>query len=142
MNLIPPLSCRPGRRPERGAAMVETALALLVFVVLVCGIMQLGLIGAISNCVSFAAQQAARWASTRGSTSGHAATAADVQGIAQQYAAPFNTAALAVDVKWSPDNKPGSSVTVKVSYLLGPSLLPISKTALNLRATAAQRVVQ
>jgi Flp pilus assembly protein TadG len=122
--------------------MVESALALLVFIVLVAGIMQLGLVGAISNSVSFAAEQAARWASTRGSSSGHAATASDIRSIAQQYATPFNTTSLSVTVTWSPDNKPGSSVTVKVAYALGPSFLPVSRTGLNLQATASQRVVQ
>jgi hypothetical protein len=113
--------------------MVETALALLIFIVLVSGIMQLGLGGAISNCVSFSAQEVARWASMRGSSSGHAVSTTDIMSIAQLYATPSNTGALSVTLTWSPDNKPGSSVTVQVAYLLGLSFLPISSTPLNVR---------
>ena len=130
------------RRSQRGIALVEGALALLVFLILVDGIMELGLIGGISNSVSFAAQRAARYASTRGSTSGHAATASDIQGVAQEYAIPFNTSALSVNVSWSPDNTPGSTVTVKVSYVLGPSLAPISTAPMHLAASASAVIVQ
>jgi Flp pilus assembly protein TadG len=126
----------------RGATLVEGALALLVFMVLIAGTLQLGLVGAISNTVSFAAQRAARYASVRGSSSGHAASTGDVQSMAQQYAAPFNGAGLSVTVTWVPDNNPGSTVTVKVAYSLRPALVPISRTALNLQATASQSIVQ
>lgn len=130
------------RRSQRGATMVEGALTLLVFGVLIAGTMQLGLVGAISNSISFAAQRAARYASVRGGTSGHPATVADIQSIGRQYATPFNGTALTVNVTWSPDNNPGSRVTVKVAYNLTPSLLPIAKGALNMQATASQSIVQ
>lgn len=122
--------------------MVEGAFAMLVFAVLVAGIMELGLIGAIASTVSFAAQRAARYASVRGSASGHPAAAADIRGIAQQYAAPFNTAALSTTVSWTPNNNPGSTVKVQVAYALAPSLMPLDMSALTLRATACQTIVQ
>ena len=135
-------TARRRRQRQRGATLVEGALALMVFAVLVAGILQLGLAGAISNTVSFAAQRAARYASVRGSASGHAATATDVQSMARQYAAPFNGTGLSVTVTWTPNNSPGSTVTVNVACSLTPSLLPITKTALNLKATAARTIVQ
>jgi len=135
-------STRFGRRAGRGAALIEDALAFLVFAVLAAGIMELGLAGAIANTVSFAAQRAARYASVNGSASGHAATVSAIQGIAQQYAAPFNGAALTTSVSWSPDNNPGSAVTVTVGYALTPALLPISSTGFTLHATASHRIIQ
>jgi Flp pilus assembly protein TadG len=135
-------SAQRRRRGQRGATLVEGALAFLVFAVLMAGILQLGLVGAISSTVSFAAQRAVRYASVRGGSSGHAATVGDIQSAARQYAAPFNGDGLSVTVTWSPDNNAGSRVTVKVAYNLTPSLLPITRSALNLQATASQSIVQ
>ena len=122
--------------------MIEGALALMAFAILIAGIMELGFAGLVANSVTFAAQRAARFASVRGSASGHPATAADVQSTAQQYAIPLAPASLAVTVTWTPDNNPGSTVSVKVSYAFKPALMPISPTALTLQSTAAQLIVQ
>ena len=95
--------------------MVESALAMLVFAVLVAGVMELGLALFVSNSIAFAAQRAARYASVRGSGSGHPATVSDIQPNAQSYAAPLATGALSVAVSWTPDNTPGSTVQVRMS---------------------------
>jgi hypothetical protein len=76
--------------------------------------MKVGLAGMISNSVSFAAQRAARYASVRGSASGNAATAAQIQAVALGYAEPLNTGNLTVSVTWTPNNTPGSTVQVAV----------------------------
>jgi Flp pilus assembly protein TadG len=117
-------------------------MVLLSFAVLMGGMMEVGIAGLISNSVSFAAQRAARYASVRGSASGHAASAADIQTIAQQYAAPLSTSAITVSVTWTPNNAPGSTVQVVVSYAIRPAFLPVSAGALTLAGTARQIVVQ
>lgn len=131
-----------GSRTRRGSAMIEDALAMMVFAVLVAGLMELGFTGLAANTVSFAAQRAARYAAVRGSGSGHPATAANIQSIAQQYAIPLSSSGVMVNVTWSPNNKPGSTVQVQVSYALLPALLPIAKSGLTLKATACQTIVQ
>jgi len=127
---------------NRGSTLVESALALTSWSILMAGIMELGFTGLISNSVSFAAQRAARYASVRGRTSGHAASTADIQSIANQAAAPISAGMLTVTVTWTPDNNPGSTVQVKVACSVKPALLPLSATPLTLRSTAAQTVVQ
>lgn len=131
-----------GANSRRGAAMVEAALVFLVFAVLLAGIMELGLIGFAGNAVTFAAHRAARFASLRGSTSGHPATAADIRAIAVDYAAPLNGSNVTVTVTWLSDNAPGSSVEVTVAYAIRPSVLPIYATTLSLRSTARHRITQ
>jgi Flp pilus assembly protein TadG len=130
------------RRACRGVAMIEGALVFMVFAVLIAGIMELGILGFAANAVTFAAHRAARFASVRGSTSGHAATAADVRAVANSYASPLNPSNLTVTVTWLPDNTPGNSVEVTVAYALCPAVLPLSAQALSLRSTARQRVLQ
>jgi len=130
------------RRSCRGSAMVEGALVFLVFAVLMAAVFELGIVGFASNSVSFAAHRGARFASLRGSTSGHAATIDEIRESAKASAAPLNLSNLNVDVLWLPDNQPGSSVQVTVSYAIRPALAPLSSGALTLRSTARARIVQ
>jgi len=129
-------------RRRRGSTLIESALAFSSFAILLAGIMELGFAGFASDAVTFAAQRAARFASVRGSASGHAATTADIQSTARQYAAPLAPASLTVNVSWSPNNNPGSTVTVTVSCSIRPSLLPLSAVPLNLQSRAAALIIQ
>jgi Flp pilus assembly protein TadG len=122
--------------------MVESALAMLVFAVLVAGVMELGLVLFVSNSIAFAAQRAARYASIRGNASGHPATVGDIQANAQSYATPLANGALSVAVSWTPNNTPGSTVQVSVSYSIRPLLLPLSPGMLTLQSTARQTIAQ
>src|SRR5947209_4626724 len=74
--------------------------------------------------------------------SGHAASAADVQAVAQQYAAPLSTGAMTVAVTWSPDKSPGSTVEVRVSYSFAPEMMPVASRVLTFQSTARQVIVQ
>ena len=133
-------SARRSRR--RGSTLVESALVMLVFGVLIAGIMEVGVIGFAANAVTFAAHRAARFGSLRGSTSGHAATSDDIKASAASYAAPLNAGNLTVAVSWVPNNQPGSSVQVTVSYVLRPVVLPLSAHLLTLESTARERITQ
>ncbi|HYW47765.1 MAG TPA: TadE family protein [Bryobacteraceae bacterium] len=127
---------------RRGSTLIESALTLASFAILMAGIMELGFTGLVSNSISFAAQRAARYASVRGSASGHPAAVSDIQATAQQYASPLNPIDLTVTVTWTPNNNPGSLVEVDVSYSFTPTLLPLSATALTLKSKARQAIVQ
>jgi Flp pilus assembly protein TadG len=127
---------------RRGSTLVESALALASFAILLAGIMEVCLALFVANSVTFAAQRAARYASVRGSASGHAASLADVQGVAQQNAAPLSAGSVTINVTWTPDNKPGSTVQVQVSFAFKPSILPLDGNALTLQSTARQTIVQ
>ncbi len=119
--------------------MVESALVFLVFMVLIAGLVQLGVVGLAMNSMTFAARRAARFASLRGSSSGHPASLADVQASARSYAAPFASQDVNVAVTWLPDNHTGSSVRVVVSYRMNSIVLP---APINLQSTALQVISQ
>jgi Flp pilus assembly protein TadG len=127
---------------RRGSTMIESALAMVVFALIVAGTVELSVAGLASNSIAFAAQRAARYASVRGSASGHPATVADIQANALSYAAPLTTANLAVNVSWTPNNSPGSTVLVTVSYDIKPSMLLVSSGKLTLRCSARQTISQ
>ena len=113
----------------------------MVFGILLAGIMELGVVGLASSSISFAAERAARYAAVRGSGSGHPATVADIRATALAYAVPLNSAAVTVTVTWTPNNDPGSTVRVKVSYSF-TSLRPISSGPMILQSTAQQMITQ
>jgi len=132
------------RRPDgrRGSTLIESTLVLLSFAVFLGGIMEVGFAGMAANAVAFAAQRAARWASVRGSASGHVASLADVQNIAKQYATPLNPSSVSVSVTWPGNKSPNTLVQVVVSYPITPVFLPLTGGPLTLTATACQNIVQ
>jgi Flp pilus assembly protein TadG len=122
--------------------MVESAFVTTVFLILLMGLADFGRVGFAYNSIAFAAHRAARWAATRGSASGHAATVADVQADVLANLAALDNSQLTIGVTWSPNNSPGSTVQVKLTYNFKALLIPISSTSLTLKSTSAQIVTQ
>jgi Flp pilus assembly protein TadG len=108
------------RQTQRGSELVETALVTIPFFALILGIITAGYLVFTYGTVAFAAQQGARWASVRGASSGSPATAATVQTYVEGQAVGLSSNSLAVQTTWSPNNQPGSTVTVQVTYTATP----------------------
>jgi Flp pilus assembly protein TadG len=130
------------RRKQRGSSMIEAGLVTSVFIIILVGIMDFACMGFALNSVNFAAHRAARYASLRGSSTSHPVTAAEVQTEAKSWIVALDPAALTVNVNWTPDNHPGSTVEVKLIYNYDPMLVPISAATLSLKSTSRQIVVQ
>jgi Flp pilus assembly protein TadG len=122
--------------------MIESAMVTTAFILLLAGIIEFGFIGFISGSVAYSAQRAARFASLRGSASGHPASVSDVQAEALANIAALDPASTNVNVSWSPDNNPGGTVRVTVSYSYRPALVPISASSMSLQCTAHAIVAQ
>jgi Flp pilus assembly protein TadG len=108
------------RDNQRGSTLVEAALVTIPFFTLILGIIACGYLVFTYDSLAFAAQQGARWASVRGSASGTPATVASVQAFVDGQVPGLVPASLIVQTTWSPDNKPGSTVTVRVTYTAVP----------------------
>ncbi len=106
------------------------------------GVIEFGRLGFAYNEVSFAAQCAARYASVRGSASGHPAAATDVQTAAKVYTAALDNSQVTVTTVWTPDNNPGSTVKVTVAYRFATVLIPITRTRVPVQTTAAALITQ
>ncbi len=111
---------RVRRSRQKGSAMVELALCFMGFLMLTLGSMEFGwAIYAYNNC-SYAAQTGARWASVNGSLSTSPATAATVTSYVQSQLVALDPTLMTVNTTWSPNNSPGSTVTITVSYTVTP----------------------
>jgi Flp pilus assembly protein TadG len=133
------LTTRPDNQ-RRGSTLVEAALVTIPFFTLILGIIACGYLVFTYDSLAFGAQQGARWASVRGSTSGTPATTASVQAFVNGQVPGLVPASLSVQTTWSPDNKPGSTVTVQVSYTAAPlSTLSLPNT-LTIRSSSSTTV--
>jgi Flp pilus assembly protein TadG len=108
------------RRQQGAQSMVEFAMILLVTLTLIFGIIQASLALYAYSFVSYGARCGARYAMVRGSKSPSPATNSTVQSYVQGLAYPLDTSSLTVTTTWNPDNNPGSTVTVQVTYIFRP----------------------
>jgi Flp pilus assembly protein TadG len=127
---------------RRGSSMLEGALMMTTFVIVMVGVIDFARLGYTYNSITYAAHQAARYASTSGSSSGHIATVANIQANAQGNMVGLDAAKLTVTPTWTPNNSPGSTVQVVVSYAFQPLVIPIAAHGLTLRSTAVDIITQ
>jgi len=105
---------------QRGSALVESGLTLVVFMFVIFGLMEFCRAVWVTNLLSHAAREATRYAMVRGRSSGHPATADAITTVAKTQAVGLGASDLHVNVSWIPDNKPGSAVKVVLGYTFGP----------------------
>ncbi len=126
----------PKRREHRGQSMVEFALILLVALTLIFGIMQASLALYAFSFVSYGARCGARDAMVRGSNSTSPATVSSVQTYVQSLAFPLDISSMTVTTTWNPNNSPGGTVTVGVTYVFRPLAPFLGTTNLTMSSTA------
>ena len=123
-------------RGQAGSAIVEFTLVALMFFMLSLGLAEMGRAVFDYSIVSSLAREGVRWASVRGSASGHAATDVNISNYVKSKASGMN---LTVTVTWTPanDNSPGKTVNVQVLYnfrsiapvLLSLGTIPLASTS-------------
>lgn len=101
---------------SRGQAVLETAISVIVFLTLLLGVIDFGYGLYTYDLVSYAAKIGSRWAIVHGSTSSAPASASDVQNYIASQVAGLDPGKLQVTTSWSPNNHPGSTVSVQVTY--------------------------
>lgn len=123
-------------RRERGGTFVEMAFIITPVLLLLFGAMTFSYAVFAYNNVNWIAREASRWASVRGSSSGRAASIQNIQDFARTRAAGLRSSHLNVAASFSPDNSPGSAVSVQVSYPVTPLVASIFFDALVVRGTS------
>jgi Flp pilus assembly protein TadG len=127
-------------RDERGQEIVEFALASFVFLMTIFGTLEFGLAVWRYNMVSNLAQEGARWASVRGSTSLAPASAGDVLTYLNT-----RSTGMTINVTTTPDPStlmPGETVSVQVQTTFAPLTQLIPLTTMTLQSTAKMVVAR
>jgi Flp pilus assembly protein TadG len=131
------------RGSRRGQVIAEFALVLTPCLALFFGIINFALALYCYDFVCYTAQQAVRYATVHGSTSDSPVTANGVTSYVDGLlAGVVKTNSLTVTTTWSPNNSPGSVVTVVVTYNYPPLTSLVSSVTIPLTRTAAMVITQ
>ena len=136
---------RAHARGDEGATLVEFALVAIVFFTIVFGIMEFGRMIFDYNIVAQASREGARYASVRGATSGHAATADAVKTYVVNKSVGLLTTSN-VTVTW-PDggatpNASGKNVQVTTTYNFNPIVTLVPSATWPLSSTTKMVIVR
>ena len=132
-------------RGERGQALVEFAVASVVFLMTVFGTLQFGLMVWHYNMISNLAQEGARWASVHGSTSGSPASVDAVRAYVRSRALGLLPSGCTTCVSAVPAPStlmPGSFVTVTVTMSYTPITGLLPSSTMNMSSSAKMVVAR
>ncbi len=130
-------------RSHPAQAVAEFALVLTPCLMLFFGIINFALALYCYDFVCYSAQQAVRYATVHGSTAPTVVTSSSIQSYVNALVVGvLNPKSMTVTTSWSPDNKPGSVVTVSVSYNFPPLTSLVSSVTIPLTRTAAMVITQ
>jgi len=110
-----------GKKGERGSYIVEFGLSFVLFFGLILGILDVSRGIYAYSFLAGAAKEGSRYAMIHGSSSGSPASISDVQGAVQKWLIGMvDPASATITPTWSPNNHPGSFVSVQVQYTYTP----------------------
>ena len=128
------------RNPRRGGALVESSLALLLFLGLIFAVVEFGRAVYAYNVLAAATREATRYAIVHGSGSSSPATQEDIRTRVIRWGIGLNPSALTVSASWQPSNAPGSTVAVRSDYALSPIAKLVFRNAITL-TTRSEMVI-
>jgi Flp pilus assembly protein TadG len=131
--------CRRGLRDQGGGTLLEMAVVLPPFFLLLFGLFEFSIVLLGYCSAAFACREAARYASVRSSTSISPCTTASIQALAKtQIWAPAAT--ITVNPTWPSGNTIGNTVKISVSvaYPVGLAVLSLSTVTVT---AATQRTI-
>lgn len=121
-------------REATGATAVEFAFVLPMLLTLTLGAIDGGRAMLAFNTVEKLAKDGARFASVRGSEYTSPATQTEIETYVRGRATGLN-GVVTVNVNWMPDNNPGSSVDVRITYPFDTIFLPFNSITFDRTAT-------
>jgi Flp pilus assembly protein TadG len=122
--------------------MIEFSIIAVSALMLIFGIMNCAIAVYDYNFVSFAAREATRYAAVHGSSSASAASTTDISNFVIAQSKGLNGTKLTVSTSWSPDNNPGSTVRVQVSYPFTVTIPFMNRNSLNFSSTSQLVITQ
>jgi len=99
-----------------GSSFVEFGILASIFITLSFAIIDFGRMMWLNNTVEHVATEGARYAAVRGSNKSSPVDEDQVTSYVQDRATGVPAADMNISVTWSPNNNPGGSVTVLVTY--------------------------
>ena len=107
---------------RKGNAIVESGLCFTALMFIFFAIIEFGLGVYTYNFVSYAAREGTRYAAARGAQSPSKATETSIETFVRNQGVALDPSRVAVATTWNPNNNPGNTVTVRVTYPITPVL--------------------
>ena len=126
---------------RRGGVAIEFAFIIPIAILLTIGAVEVARAVSVQASINQAAKETVRFASVRGTASGAAATEAQLEAMAVQLA-NLADASTSAAVTWSPDNSPGSVVTMDMQTTFSPVALPFGPSSYTFTSTASMTIVR
>jgi len=127
------------RKRQGGSAIIESTLCFLGFIFLTVGLMEFSMAVYAYNFVTWAASDAARYASLHGFHSSNPVTVANIKSHVNSQAVALVLSRLSMDEDpthiWLPNNHPGSVVQIKLTYNVHP-LVGLMMQTMNVTSTS------
>ncbi len=101
---------------ESGSSFVEFGILASIFITISFAVIDFGRMMWLNNTVEHAAAEGARYAAVRGANKASPVDGDQVTAYVQDRAICVPAGDINISVTWSPDNNPGGSVTVLVTY--------------------------
>jgi Flp pilus assembly protein TadG len=130
------------RRRQRGGEIVEGATTFLVFFVMVFGLIDFSRMVWTYHQLAFGAREATRYAIVHGSSSGNKATVSQIQAIVTNRVFCVSSNNLTTTVTFNPNQGPGSTVKVAVTYSFYPIAPFLPGGAIQLASTSQMMIYQ
>ena len=103
-------------RDRSGTSFIEFGILASIFITLSFAIIDFGRMMWLNNTVEHVAAEGARYAAVRGSNKASPVNSTQVTTYVQDRATGIPAADMNISVTWAPNNNPGGSVTVLVTY--------------------------
>src|SRR5579885_1268416 len=126
---------RAMRRFLRGQTYAEFMMVVLPTVGILFAIISLAMTVYTYSFVANAAREGVRYAIVHGSRSSSPASSSDIQTYVRNEAQGITPSSISVSTTWNPNNSPGSTVNVQVSYSYHP-FYPFANVTLPLSSSA------
>jgi len=121
---------------QSGAVAVEYALTVPILLMFFVGIIETGRVVYADTTLAAATRDGTRYAIVRGAEHPSPATAAQIADYVRSKATALDTDVLTVTVLHTPDNSPGSVVTLQTTYAFRFLLPPFSGEPVSLTSTS------
>ena len=122
--------------------MIEYALVLSIFFMTVYAFIQFCLIIFGFNNATYASRMAVRYAAIHGSTATYTCTSTDISNIITPLLWGAPSGGTTITTTWSPDNAPGSTVSITVAVIYSPKLPFFPSRLFTVGATAYGTILQ
>jgi Flp pilus assembly protein TadG len=123
-------------RSERGSNLIEMALIFPIMAVLTAGFMDFSRAMWSQHTITHAAREGARYATVA------QATDTAITNVIKNAAVGLYADRINVSIVWDPDNEPGSTVRIVVTYPFDPLTPFVVRQSQTFQATAAMTVLR